>query len=94
MIRWMHKTGSTPIVEAVAQTLQHDNSAEKIIIRPLLNNKLFVIGVKNVNHLDVYAVSQYETKVLPTDVFLKFRQEFPDVDLVKFAPKKKELKPE
>lgn len=90
MIRWMHKTGSTAIVEGVAKTIQNDTSDNKIIIKPLLDNKLFVIGVKSVNCTHVYAVSQYETDVLPTEVFAKFKMEFPDVQLVRPEPKKKD----
>lgn len=88
--RWMFKSGSTAIVDGAANLLALDSSKSKIVIRSLNDDKLFVMGVKHENHIDLYSFSQYETSVLPTELFLVFKDKFPDVVLERPPSKKTE----
>jgi hypothetical protein len=87
MIRWQHKTGSTPIVEGAAQLILKEDSKKKIIIKSLLDNKLFIVAVKHGNYYDLYSFTQYETNVLPTEVFIKFKEMFPNLQLTRTEKK-------
>ena len=87
--RWMFKSGSTAIVDGAANVLVNDESDAKVVIRSF-DDKFFVLGVKHKNHVDLYAFSQYETNVLPTELFVIFKGRYPDVVLERPPSKKTE----
>ena len=89
-IRWMYKSGNTAVVDGVAKLLSTDSTPEKFLLRQFGDN-FFVMAVKHTNHVDMYAFSQYETKVLPSEVLAHFKLMAPkDIELVRPEKPKKE----
>jgi hypothetical protein len=78
--RWMFKSGSTAIVDGAANLLCMDTSKNKVLIRSI-DDKFFILAFKHTNYVDLYAFSQYETNVLPTDLFIIWKQQYPNVVL-------------
>ena len=91
LIRWIYKSGSTAVVEGTGNLLAREETAEKYVVRSF-DDKHFVLGIRYTNHIDLYAFSQYETEVLPTLAFAFWKQQFPNVEIVK--PVKKQKAPE
>jgi hypothetical protein len=87
--RWIFKSGSTVIVDGAANLLVLDVSDDKIVIRSF-ENKFFVLGLKHKNHIDLYAFSQYETNVLPTELFVVWKRRYPQVVLERPPSKRAE----
>ena len=87
--RWIFKSGSTAIVDGAANLLCIDTSKNKVLIRSI-DDKFFVLASKNTNYVDLYAFSQYETNVLPTELFIIWKQQYPNVGLDRPSSKRTE----
>lgn len=88
---WRVKQGPTVIVEAEADLLVRSASpTTPFYCRTLQDGKLFLFGHLEGNNLNLYSFHQYESHLLPTKLFVEFKQMVGDIPLERPEAKKKE----
>ena len=88
---WKIKQGPTVIVEAEADMMVRSVSlTTPFYFKKLQEGKLFLIGQLEGNNLNLYSFYQYESHLLPTNIFVHFKVMVGDIPLKRPEPPKKD----